>query len=230
MKLLITSGGTSEGIDRVRSITNHASGQLGKIIAETALSRGHEVTLVTSKTARKPAPHPKLQLVEITNVADLKERLEPLVQSHQALVHSMAVSDYTPVYMAGFKEVQKSPDLEHFFFKRNRENKISSQEDRQVLFLEKTPKIISLVKKWNPAIRLIGFKLLVDVSKEELFSVARQSLVTNQADYILANDLVDISVQGHRAYLVDQDREQLAETKAEIAQLILSVLEEDTHG
>ncbi|HEK9660901.1 TPA: phosphopantothenate--cysteine ligase, partial [Streptococcus equi subsp. equi] len=30
MKLLITSGGTTEAIDAVRGITNHSTGQLGK--------------------------------------------------------------------------------------------------------------------------------------------------------------------------------------------------------
>ena len=40
MNTLITSGGTSEKIDRVRSITNHSTGQLGKIIAETFLNKG----------------------------------------------------------------------------------------------------------------------------------------------------------------------------------------------
>ncbi|MBK8156162.1 MAG: hypothetical protein IPK55_09075 [Streptococcus sp.] len=34
MKILITSGGTTEKIDSVRGITNHATGTLGKYIAE----------------------------------------------------------------------------------------------------------------------------------------------------------------------------------------------------
>ena len=40
MNILITSGGTNEKIDRVRSITNHSTGQLGKVITETFLERG----------------------------------------------------------------------------------------------------------------------------------------------------------------------------------------------
>ena len=60
MHILITSGGTSEAIDRVRSITNHSTGSLGKILAETALAKGHQVTLITTPTALKPDPHPHL--------------------------------------------------------------------------------------------------------------------------------------------------------------------------
>lgn len=231
MKLLITSGGTSEAIDQVRAITNHASGNLGKIIAEQALKDGHEVTLVTTKQAVKPHPQKNLSIIEITNVESLKSTLEPLVKTHHALIHSMAVSDYTPVYMTGLEEVQASEDITSLLDKKNVETKISSKDDYQVLFLKKTPKVISYVKKWNSAIQLIGFKLLVDVPKEELFAVARQSIERNGADYIVANDLTDIKVNQHIAYLVDKTSEVQATTKEEIAQLILKTLEKgETNG
>lgn len=225
MKLLITSGGTSEAIDQVRAITNHASGNLGKIIAEQALKLGHEVTLVTTKQAVKPEPQQNLTIIEISNVESLKSTLESLVKNHQSLIHSMAVSDYTPVYMTGLEEVQSTEDITSLFDKKNAESKISSKDDYQVLFLKKTPKVISYVKKWNPSIQLIGFKLLVDVPKEELFAVARQSIERNGADYILANDLSDIKGNQHIAYLVDKTSEVQAHTKEDIAQLILETLE-----
>lgn len=231
MKLLITSGGTSESIDQVRAITNHASGNLGKIIAEQALSIGHEVTLVTTKQAVKPEPQKNLTIIEISNVESLKSTLEPLIKTHQALIHSMAVSDYTPVYMTGLEEVQATEDISSLLDKKNTESKISSKDDYQVLFLKKTPKVISFIKKWNPAIQLIGFKLLVDVPKEELFAVARQSIDRNGADYILANDLTDIKGNQHIAYLVDKTSEVRVNTKEEIAQLILETLEKgETNG
>lgn len=225
MKIIITSGGTSEVIDQVRAITNHATGTLGKIIAEQALARGHEVTLVTTKQAVKPTFHPHLTIVEITNVESLKETLEPLVKTHQVLIHSMAVSDYTPVYMTGLDEVRETEDITSLLEKKNTETKISSKADYQVLFLKKTPKVISHVKQWNPGIQLIGFKLLVDVPKEELFAVARDSIQRNKADYILANDLVDITADKHLGYLVSQNEAIPAEAKQDIAQLILNTVE-----
>ena len=112
------------------------------------------------------------------------------VTDFQVLIHSMAVSDYTPVYMTGFNEVKDSQDLTEFLDKKNQETKISSKEDVQVLFLKKNPKIISLVKEWNPNIHLIGFKLLVDVSQEHLIQIARESLEKNQADLIVATILL----------------------------------------
>ena len=220
MNILITSGGTSEKIDRVRSITNHSTGRLGKIITETFLDKGDQVTLVTNPTAVLPAAHPNLTIIQIENVAELLENLEPLVHTHDALIHAMAVSDYTPVYMTGLEAVAASSDITEFLNKTNSESKISSQDDVQVLFLKQTPKIISLVKKWNPNIRLIGFKLLVDVSKEELLETARTSLIKNQAEIIVANDLTDISNHEHKAYLVGNDTVTRAQSKEEIAQLL----------
>ncbi|AXQ79737.1 phosphopantothenate--cysteine ligase [Streptococcus chenjunshii] len=220
MKILITSGGTREKIDEVRSIANHASGSLGKLIAEKFLTHGHEVTLVTTKSAVKPNKHAKLSLIEITDVSSLIQTLKPLVKSHDLFIHSMAVSDYTPVYMTDLDEAKQAKDLTKLLMKENQEQKISSAAEYQVLFLKKTPKVISLVKQWNPQIRLIGFKLLVGVPKDELFAAATKSLINNQADYILANDLSEITADTHHAFLLNQNERYEAFTKPEIAQLI----------
>ena len=224
MKLLITSGGTSEKIDQVRSITNHSTGKLGALIAESFLTQGDQVTLVTTQNAVKPAAHPNLTIQIIENVQDLLETMQSLVKTHDVLIHSMAVSDYTPIYMAGFDQITASQDLTEFLNKTNVQGKISSQDDYQVLFLKQTPKIISQVKKWNPNIRLIGFKLLVDVSKEELLTVARASLIKNKAEIIVANDLYDISNNQHHAFLVKQDSVIEANTKEEIAQQLVTYI------
>ena len=225
MHILITSGGTSEAIDSVRSITNHSTGSLGKILAEMALAKGHQVTLITTPTALKPDPHPHLLLLLIENVEELLTEMQKEVPHHQALIHAMAVSDYTPVYMTGLEEVEKAQDLHSFIHCENQEAKISSREEYQVLFLKKNPKIISFVKEWNPAIQLIGFKLLVDVSSEELIQVAHESLVKNHASMIVANDLTKIQNGQHQAYLVTDNQVLEASTKTEIAEAILNHLQ-----
>ena len=225
MHILITSGGTSEAIDSVRSITNHSTGSLGKILTEAALAKGHQVTLITTPTALKPDPHPHLRLLLIENVEELLTEMQKEVPHHQALIHAMAVSDYTPVYMTGLEEVEKAQDLHSFIHCENQEAKISSREEYQVLFLKKNPKIISFVKEWNPAIQLIGFKLLVDVSSEELIQVAHESLVKNHASMIVANDLTKIQNGQHQAYLVTDNQVLEASTKTEIAEAILNHLQ-----
>lgn len=221
MKILVTSGGTSEAIDSVRSITNHSSGRLGKVITETLLEAGHQVCLITTSQAVKPSAHQGLTIIEIKNTAGLLQTMKDTIMDYQVLIHSMAVSDYTPVYMAGFDEVQASQDLTEFLDRKNQETKISSKDDVQVLFLKKNPKIISLVNEWNPKIHLIGFKLLVDVSREYLIQIARESLEKNQADLIVANDLTQINGEQHKAYLVEKTSFQTATSKQEIADILL---------
>ena len=225
MKILVTSGGTSEAIDRVRSITNHSTGRLGLVITEALIKAGHEVCLITTSQAIKPVSHPNLKIIEIKNTLDLLEEMRNLVKDYQVLIHSMAVSDYTPVYMTGIGEVSASQELSEFLTKENSESKISSKEDVQVLFLKKNPKIISLVKEWNPDIHLIGFKLLVDVTKEHLIRIARESLEKNKADIIVANDLNQIKSEQHLAYLVEKDTYQTASSKTEIAELLLEKIQ-----
>lgn len=225
MKILVTSGGTSEAIDRVRSITNHSTGRLGLVITEALIKAGHEVCLITTSQAVKPASHPNLKIIEIKNTLDLLEEMRNLVKDYQVLIHSMAVSDYTPVYMTSIDEVQASQDLSEFLTKHNTETKISSKEEAQILFLKKNPKIISLVKEWNPKIHLIGFKLLVDVSQEHLIQVARESLEKNQADIIIANDLTQINSDQHLAYLIEKNVYQTAYSKQEIAELLLEKIQ-----
>ncbi|HEX8337362.1 MAG TPA: bifunctional phosphopantothenoylcysteine decarboxylase/phosphopantothenate--cysteine ligase CoaBC, partial [Pyrinomonadaceae bacterium] len=53
-RVLITAGATREEIDPVRFISNHSSGRMGFAVAEAALARGAEVTVVAGATAARP--------------------------------------------------------------------------------------------------------------------------------------------------------------------------------
>mgnify|MGYP003614568571 CR=1 FL=1 len=146
MKILITSGGTREAIDRVRSITNHSTGQLGKVIAESFLQADHHVTLVTTKSALKPDGHPNLTIIEISNVASLQEALEPLVKSHDVLIHSMAVSDYTPVYMTGIDEVAQADSVYDLLEKKMTRARFHLLMTTRSSFSKKHPRLFPLSK------------------------------------------------------------------------------------
>ena len=226
MHILITSGGTTEQIDDVRGITNFATGKLGKILAEQFLAANHQVVLLAGLTALVPDNHSNLQIIRISNVDSLAIAMKHWVPKMDACVHTMAVSDYTPVYMTDLETVEKTKDIQSLLTRQNTEHKISSQEAYQVLFLKKTPKIIASIKNLNPDIILIGFKLMVDVSDAQLIQTARDSLYKNNADYILANDLTTISETHHKGLLISHNYIQKAETKEKIAQLIVSKSEE----
>ncbi|WEV60240.1 phosphopantothenate--cysteine ligase [Streptococcaceae bacterium ESL0729] len=220
MRVLITSGGTTENIDQVRGITNFASGSLGKILCEKFLDESWQVILLAGKNAVLPPDHDNLQIITITDTYNLDQHMKKLVPTVQAVIHTMAVSDYKPLYMTDFYELEEASNLADFLDLKNTDKKISSSSDYQVLFLKKNPKIISKIKDYKEDVILIGFKLLVGVSKEELLRVARMSLKKNRANYIFANDLDHIYGDRHMGYLLDDKNEYPATSKKEIADLI----------
>lgn len=254
MNILITAGGTSEKIDSVRAITNHSTGRLGQQIAETFLLQGHTVTYITTSGAFRPSAHQQLHLIEIETTEELATTIQSLSQ-HQlfdSIIHSMAVSDFTPettlseeVFLETLAEklaAQTEPlvndpntlkkilrnQLDDLAGSLQLEKKISSKSDRLLLFLKKNPKIIAMLRELQPQAIIVGFKLLVGVSKAELLRVGRAILLKNHCDFVLANDLETIKDQHHLGYLLNESGlVGTAETKIEIAQLIATTVEKN---
>src|SRR5574340_347914 len=96
MRVLITSGGTTEKIDSVRGITNFATGTLGKLLAEQFLAANHTVILLAGLTALVPDAHPKLTIIKISDVTSLISNITKWTPLSDVCIHTMAVSDYTP--------------------------------------------------------------------------------------------------------------------------------------
>ena len=238
MRILITAGGTTEKIDDVRAITNHSSGRLGKAIAEAFLTDDAAIDYITTKEAVKP-DDARVSLHLIESTADLAATLKELMTAHSytAVIHSMAVSDFTPESSVTMEDLQQTvadhpADLAAALKAKDQERtekKISSDTDHLVIVLKKNPKVIQQIKQLQPDTLLVGFKLLVDVPMLHLLDVAKQSLEKNQADFILANDLREISGETHHGYLINsQHKVKEAHTKTEIAQLIKEAVLERT--
>lgn len=228
MDVLVTAGGTSEPIDNVRSITNHSSGGLGKAIAESFLAAGHTVTYVTTKHALRPTQQLDLSIKEIETTVELATTLEQLFAEKQfdAIVHAMAVSDFTTETAQTEEQFIDSfaQQLSEQTLPKTKEalativqntlnqiadipqtaTKISSDTDRLLIFLKKNPKVIQMIRDKQPQTVLVGFKLLVDVSQEELVHVAQAALVKNRCDFVLANDLMNVHETEHAGLLINE--------------------------
>ena len=218
MDVLVTAGGTSEPIDNVRSITNHSSGGLGKAIAESFLAAGHTVTYVTTKHALRPTQQLDLSIKEIETTVELATTLEQLFAEKQfdAIVHAMAVSDFTTEtaqteeqFIASFAQQlseQTLPKTKEALIADipQTATKISSDTDRLLIFLKKNPKVIQMIRDKQPQTVLVGFKLLVNVSQEELVQVAQAALVKNRCDFVLANDLMNVHETEHEGLLINE--------------------------
>lgn len=237
--IIITAGGTSEAIDNVRKITNSSSGKLGMIIANELLKEDSVDTLyyLCSKTAFRPI-HDKVKVIEIGGTMDLKEKVESLLTQTKidCFIHSMAVSDYMVDYvstaslLAQAIEEKKDKNL-ITTIKENKNtiqaNKISSHEDNLMIMLKPTPKIISLIKTISPKTYLVGFKLLDQVSEEELIKVATNLKNKNHCDLVVANDLNNIRMGNHKAFIIGENEQEIANGKEDIAKKLVKRIHSD---
>ncbi len=94
-KILITAGGTREAIDPVRFLGNRSSGRQGIAIAREALSRGAEVTLITSNIEAALIPQ-GCSVIDAPSAQDVYDSVMSHLEHSDALVMAAAVADYRP--------------------------------------------------------------------------------------------------------------------------------------
>src|SRR5499427_2351954 len=92
-RVVVTAGATREPIDGVRFLGNRSSGKMGAAMAEAAVARGAQVTLVAGPDT--PAV-PGATRVEFETAADLERVLGDLAPRAEVLVMAAAVADFRP--------------------------------------------------------------------------------------------------------------------------------------
>lgn len=162
-RVLITAGPTYEAIDPVRGITNRSSGKMGYAIAEAALARGAEVTLISGPVSiAAPAG---ARVISVRSAAEMYAAVMSNLDQSSVVVMSAAVSDYRPVQVA--------------------EQKIKKKGEALTLELEQTEDILAAVGRQKGCRVIIGFA----AETENVLSNARKKLVEKGADLIVANDV-----------------------------------------
>src|SRR5215212_2651030 len=116
-RFLITVGATREEIDPVRFISNRSSGRMGFALAEAALTRGGEVTVVAGITT--VAPPPGVKIVRALSAEDMSEAVARERGNASVFIGAAAIADYRPAQRA--------------------DQKIKKSEDSLTLTLERTP-------------------------------------------------------------------------------------------
>jgi len=94
-RVVVTAGGTAEPIDPVRFIGNRSTGKMGVAIAQAALDRGAEVTLIHGMTS---VPLPEgASLVAAPTAAEMRDAvLAEVTRGMDALIMAAAVADFRP--------------------------------------------------------------------------------------------------------------------------------------
>ena len=220
-KILITGGPTNEPIDEVMKITNMSTGGMAVSLAKLFAEANYEVVLVLNTSVRA-AETENIRIVRVETTEDMMNAIEMEAKSDNidAVIHAAAVGDYKPEFSFLMEDL-----AEEIFEKRDTiksyedilsimtnpkckldtSSKISSYKKDLSVKLGLTPKIIGKLRFWFPDSLLIGFKLLENVKKGELFDLATALCNKNSMDYILANDLADLRSGKKERYLISKD-------------------------
>jgi phosphopantothenoylcysteine decarboxylase/phosphopantothenate--cysteine ligase len=163
-RFLITVGATREEIDPVRFISNRSSGTMGFALAEAALKRGGEVTVVAGvTTATAPAG---VRLVKALSAEEMSQAVARESAHASVFIGAAAIADYRPAQRA--------------------EQKIKKSEESITLALERTPDVLSQVAASRPnGMLVIGFA----AETENVVENARAKLRSKKIDAIVANDV-----------------------------------------
>jgi phosphopantothenoylcysteine synthetase/decarboxylase len=210
-KILITAGPIWVPIDKVRVITNIFRGTLGLLISKEAIKRGAKVTLLLGPgDLSLPKKIPKnLQIIQFRFFDEFYKLIQKEISSkrYNIIVHSAAVADYEPI--------------------KPYKGKIISGQKNFLIHLKPTIKIVDQIKKWDPKVFLVKFKLEVNLNKKELIERGYKSMLSSKADLMVANDLKDMKGENQKAFIIDQKREVVfCQTKKEIAKKLLNIASE----
>jgi phosphopantothenoylcysteine synthetase/decarboxylase len=215
-RFLITSGSMRAPIDAIRYLANTSTGRLGSLLALEALARGARVTYLCGPGGARPEPErlpsggeKRLKIVPVVTFDDLMKAIgqELSPKTYDVVLHAMAVLDYVPEKVT--------------------ETKKPSGRDHWTISLVPTPKVIDMIKRWDPELLLVGFKLEVDADRRRLMAAAQETARRSGADLVVANDLRHIRAGHHRALVVTPDGRVVGDFKGKerIARGLLDLIE-----
>ena len=161
-KVVVTAGGTREAIDPVRYVGNRSTGKQGYAMAEAAVARGAEVTLISTVELEVPVG------VDLVSVESASQMHEAVLERADAdvIIMAAAVADFRPADTS--------------------DSKIKKDGGPPELLLEATVDILSnLGSSKLPGQVVVGFAAETD----ELIAHARMKLEKKNVDVIVANDV-----------------------------------------
>jgi phosphopantothenoylcysteine decarboxylase/phosphopantothenate--cysteine ligase len=214
VNIMVTAGPTAEHIDPIRVITNKSSGKMGVAIAEEALNRGAEVTLVYGPGKAIPPTKARVIRVETTGQMHKAVISELRSKKYHVLIATAAAADWT--------------------LAKPYSHKVSTHEQGELnLKLKPTKKIIDDVKKVSPETFLVAFRAEYNLSMGALVESAHKRLLQAKADLIVVNDVgkqgVGFEVETNEVFIVNEAKEVIhvpLARKQVVARKILDIVNE----
>ncbi len=204
-KVVVTAGGTQEPLDPVRVLANRSSGKQGFALAQAALDRGAEVTLI-SAPSHEIAPSGAVR-VEVQTAEEMSRAVLEAVEDSHVLIMAAAVADFRPQTMS--------------------ESKIKRAAGVPEVLLEPTDDILAQVSEHRPLV-VVGFA----AESDDLIENATNKLKAKDLDLVVANDITaddaGFTTDTNRVTLiaVDGGSEELPlMAKSEVAEVVLERIE-----
>ncbi|MGA0901584.1 MAG: bifunctional phosphopantothenoylcysteine decarboxylase/phosphopantothenate--cysteine ligase CoaBC [Candidatus Nanopelagicaceae bacterium] len=170
-RILVTAGGTVEGIDPVRFIGNKSSGRQGLEIAYCARSEGAQVTLIAANTEEFDLPG--VRRIDVKSAQEMQTAMETEINENDALIMSAAVADARP---------------------RERSEAKISKENLMEIVLERNPDLLAEAAKRKRSNQLfVGFAA---ETEGELAVKGLQKLHKKGVDYLYVTDVSNGKVFG----------------------------------
>lgn len=182
-RVLITAGPTQEALDPVRFLTNRSSGKMGYAVAEAAIARGAEVTLISGPVALTP-PRGAIT-ISVKSASEMHRAVMDNLEDATMVIMAAAVADYRPASVS--------------------RQKIKKNGGGIAIDLEPTDDILAAVRRERANRIVIGFA----AETEHVIENAKKKLAAKGADLIVANDVSaadsGFDVETNRIALVASD-------------------------
>lgn len=162
-RILVTAGPTVEDIDPVRYISNRSSGKMGYAVAEAALRRGADVTLVSGPVNLTCSEN--IKRIDVKTTRQMLEACEGVFDEVDIVIKAAAPADYYVV--------------------NQYDHKIKKSDGVLSIELAKNPDILETLGKKKGSHVLVGFA----AETNDLEAYARDKMKRKNLDMIVANDV-----------------------------------------
>jgi len=176
---VITTGPASAPIDDVRRITNHATGEIGALLAASLTAQGFECVLFRGRGATHLQTPPDMAAVEFSTNNDLAEALDDLSLRRggkvRCVFHAAALADYTVAAVRG-PHGPLPPG-----------GKLPGNLEQVTLTLEPAAKVLPRLRAWFPQALITAWKYELEGAPEHAVAAARAQLKSGRADLSVVN-------------------------------------------
>jgi phosphopantothenoylcysteine synthetase/decarboxylase len=169
-------------LDKVRVISNIASGSTGFILANKFKQIGAKVTLLLGPGDFYGSRSKAIKIIRFKYFSELKRLLKSELKKRRyaAVMHAAAVADYQP--------------------KKAIHHKVSSRLNNWKVSLVPTEKLVNSLKGYAPGLIAVGFKFEPDAGKNRMIAEGNRLLKQANLDLVVANSNKN---KAYQAYILD---------------------------